>query len=182
MARALLSICLATGLVGCAGSPPLPCPSRSDFVNAPAEQVLTTAATHFEARGYSAYLGNPDMVVASRSESTFWTRPALVTGFVSLPVFILTWPVVSLFDRSLHKEATMWWPLRAFAWERSTYKDTQIWLTAKPQPSGGSCVTVEVSSPDWAPQVHARQVMDALVELEGGHPDPVTSPPTGNTR
>lgn len=106
------------------------------------------------------------MVVASKSESTFWTVPAGVAGFALLPVRLITWPVVSLLDNSMHHEVTMWWPLRSFAWQNSTMKDTQIWLKAVPHSRGGSWVTVEVFSPDKAPQYHARQVVDSLFELE----------------
>lgn len=165
MRPALVPVFLAAGLMGCVGYRPLPCPDIVEFAPAPPERVLKVSAAQFQSQGYYAYLGNPNMVVASRSESTFWTGPAMVAGFIALPAFVVTWPIVSLVDRSPRKEATMWWPARALAWSLSTEKNTVISLKAEAGEPSGSWVTVQVRSPDVQAQHHARQVLDALAKL-----------------
>jgi hypothetical protein len=165
MARHHHAVLLCVLLCGCVG-PNLPAPELSGRVNARPDDVLSAAGEAFLARGYSPFFGNVGIVVASKSEDTVWTVPATVAGVLALPFFLVTWPVVSILDTTPHKELTMWWPFRAFAWATHTSKDSIIYLSAGAE-GDGSRVRVRVQSPEEIPQRDGAAVLDALKDRFG---------------
>jgi hypothetical protein len=148
---------------GCVG-PDRPAPALSTYVQAPRDDVLLAAAGALRDRGYFAYLGNTGMVVGSRSEATVWTAPAMAVGIVTLPFFVVTWPLVSLVN---HTEAVMWWPMRGFAWELQTHKNSTIYLRGTATEDGACMVRVDTHSPEERAQKDAEQVVGALRERFG---------------
>lgn len=156
-----LALSSLLALVACKAHQPQPPFMFSTRVSAPPEHVLAVATTQLTERGYYAFRGNAGTVVASASESTFWTGPSVVAGAALMPLALVTWPVAATLDTSQNHEATMWWPTRAFTWETTTYRDTAIYLLAVSDVRG-SRVTIEIVSPTIKAKRHAMQVLEAL--------------------
>jgi hypothetical protein len=80
-------------------------------------------------------------------------------GFVTLPFFIVTWPIVWVVaDR---EEAAIW-PLRCNTWEMETHRTSVITLTSDSTEDGACRISVDVRSPARAAQRDSEEVLRAL--------------------
>lgn len=150
-------VAMSTGCVG----PNLPAQRLACRLSAQPSAVFEASRGELLRRGYreAVYLGNDKTAVWSKTEDTFWTGPAGLAGMLSLPFFIVTWPIAWIVaDRN----DAVFWPLWCNAWEMETHRTSVITLTAVAVDGGVCAVSVEVRSPAKAAHRDAEAVMRAM--------------------
>ena len=143
--------------------------------------LLKLSAEAVTALEYSAFLGNPGMVVGTDEGCSVRDGAAIIAGAPLVPIALATWPIACAVGE--HEEAG-WWPLLPLVLLRGEDDQSTIYVSVSPETPERCKLTAQTfgKEPRRTRDMKAFwQFIAARCEViaEPDHPVPTVSPPGG---